>query len=76
MYCFGPVKLRTYQYSLMSFESTTTDHDKLTANQLIGYMGDPKYYLTIPRAILPKPSLSDEITVTKLLVYGQSVVVS
>ena len=27
--------------------------------------GDPKYIFTIPRAILPKPSLCDEITVTK-----------
>ena len=29
--------------------------------------GHPKYIFTIPRAILPKPSLSDEITVTKSL---------
>ena len=27
--------------------------------------GDPKYIFTIPRAILPKPSLCDKITATK-----------
>ena len=27
--------------------------------------GDPKYILAIPRAILPKPSLCDEMTATK-----------
>ena len=27
--------------------------------------GDPKYIFTIPKAILPKPSLCDEITATK-----------
>ena len=39
--------------------------------------GDPKYIFTIPRAILPKPSLCDEITamksVTKSLLRGQFV---
>ena len=29
--------------------------------------GDPKYIFTIPKAILPKPSLCDEITATKSL---------
>ena len=27
--------------------------------------GDPKYIFTIPKAILPKPSLCDKITATK-----------
>ena len=27
--------------------------------------GDPKYIFTIPRAMLPQPSLSGEITATK-----------
>ena len=29
--------------------------------------GNPKYIFTIPRAILPKPSLCDKLTVTKSL---------
>ena len=46
---------------------------QLTANQLTANnadwleTGDPKYIFTIPRAILPKPSLCDEITATKSL---------
>ena len=38
--------------------------------------GDPKYIFTIPRAILPKPSLCDEITATKTsneIIASQSV---
>ena len=35
--------------------------------------GDPKYIFTIPRAILPKPSLCDEITETQSLLRGQFV---
>ena len=35
--------------------------------------GDFKYIFTIPRAILPKASLCDEINVTKPLVRGQFV---
>ena len=38
--------------------------------------GDPKYIFTIPRAILPKPLLCDEITVTKSSLRGQFVAVS
>ena len=32
---------------------------------------DPKYMFTFPRAILPKPSICDKITVMKLLVRDQ-----
>ena len=38
--------------------------------------GDSNYIFTIPRAILPKASLFDEINVTKPLVRGQFVAVS
>ena len=47
-----------------------TDREKLTANQMtpIGWEARSWKHFTIPRAILPKPSLCDEITVTKPLV--------
>ena len=35
--------------------------------------GNPRYIYTICRAILPKPSLCDEITVTKSLLHSQFV---
>ena len=38
--------------------------------------GDPKYIFTIPRAILPKPSLCDKINATKSLLRGQFVAIS
>ena len=57
--------------------STTTDRDKTDRKQRrLAEKGDPTYIFTIPRAILPKPSLCDEITVTKSLLRGQFVAVS
>ena len=41
--------------------STTTDRRQ----RRLAEKGDPKYIFTISRAILPKPSLWDEITATK-----------
>ena len=40
---------------------TTTDREQ----RRLAEKGDPKYILIISRAILPKPSLCDEITATK-----------
>ena len=47
--------------------STTTDCRQTDREQRrrLAEKGDPKYIFTIPRAILPKPSLCDEVTVTK-----------
>ena len=41
--------------------STTTDREQCR----LAEKGNPTYIFTIPRAILPKPSLCDEITATK-----------
>ena len=49
--------------------STTTDREQ----RRLAEKGDPKYIFTIPRAILPKPSLCDEITATKSSLRGQFV---
>ena len=39
-----------------------TDHEQTDRKQrLLAEKGNPKYIFTIPRAILPKPSLCDEI---------------
>ena len=46
--------------------STTTDRKQTDREQRrLAEKGDPKCIFTIPRAILPKPSLGDEITATK-----------
>ena len=51
--------------------STTTDREPTDRKQTdreqrrLAEKGDPKYIFTIPRAILPKPSLCDETTATK-----------
>ena len=46
--------------------STTTDREPTDRGQRqSAAKGDPKYISTNPRAILPKPSLCDEITATK-----------
>ena len=51
--------------------STTTDREPTDSKQTdreqrrLAEKGDPKPIFTIPRANLPKPSLSDEITATK-----------
>ena len=48
------------------FGATTTDRELTDREQRrLAEKGDPKYIFTIPRAILPKPSLCDEITATK-----------
>ena len=53
--------------------STTTDREPTDREQtdrgqrLLAKKGDPKYIFNIPRAILPKASLCDKITATKLL---------
>ena len=62
----------------MSKGSTTTDCEPTDREQRwLAEKGDPKYIFAIPSAILPKPSLCDEITatksVTKLLLCGQFV---
>ena len=49
-----------------------TDHEQ---RRLAG-MGYPEFIFTIPRAILPKLSLCDEITGTKSLLHNQVVTVS
>ena len=52
----------------------TTDREQADREQRrLAEKGDSKYISTIPRAILPKASLSDEINVTKPLVRGQFV---
>ena len=61
--------------------STTADREPTDREQTdcgqrrLAETGDPKYIFTIPRAILPKPSLCDEIsdetTVTKSSLRGQ-----
>ena len=46
--------------------SMTTDREQTDREQRrLAGKGDPKHIFTIPRAILPKPSLCDEITATK-----------
>ena len=51
--------------------STTTDREPTDRKQTdrgqcqLAEKGDPKYIFTIPRAILPKPSLCDEIIAMK-----------
>ena len=46
--------------------STTTDREPTDREQRrLAEKGYPKYIFTIPRAILRKPSLCDEITATK-----------
>ena len=51
--------------------STTTDREQTDRKQTdheqrrLAEKDDPKYIFTIARAILPKPSLCDEITATK-----------
>ena len=43
-----------------------TDREQTDREQRrLAEKGDPKYIFAIPRAILPKPSLSDKITATK-----------
>ena len=45
-----------------------TDREQTDREQRrLAEKGDPKYIFTIPRAILPKPSLCEEITATKLV---------
>ena len=51
------------EYFPLKRGSTTTDREQCR----LAEKGDPKYIFTIPRAILPKPSLCDEITATKSL---------
>ena len=41
--------------------SINRDHEQ----RRLAEKGNPKYIFTIPKAILPKPSLCDEITATK-----------
>ena len=46
--------------------STTTDREQTDSEQhRLAEKGDPKYIFTIPRAILSKPSLCDEMTAMK-----------
>ena len=46
--------------------STTTDHEPIDREQRrLAENCDSKYIFTIPIAILPKPSLCDEMTATK-----------
>ena len=48
--------------------STTTDREPTDREQRqLAGKGDPQHISTIPRAVLPKPSLCDEITATKSL---------
>ena len=62
--------------------STTTDREPTDRKQTdrgqrqLAEKGDPKCISTNPRAILPKPSLCDETTVTKSSLRGQFVAVS
>ena len=57
--------------------STTTDREQTDHGQRrLTEKGDPKYIFTIHTAILPKPSLRDEITVTKSSLRGQFVAIS
>ena len=60
-------------FSVRPQGSTTTDRGQ----RRLAEKGDPKYISTIPRAILPKPSLGDEITdettATKSSLCGQFV---
>ena len=46
----------------------STDRKQTDSEQRrLAEKGDPKYIFTMPRAILPKPSLCDEITAMKPL---------
>ena len=67
--------------------STTTDHEPTDNKQTdheqtdrkqrrLTEKGCPEFIFTIPRAILPKLSLCDEITGTKSLLHNQGVAVS
>ena len=62
--------------------STTTDREQIDHLQSdreqrrLAEKGNSKYIFTIPRDILPKLSLCDEITVMKSLVRAQFVAVS
>ena len=48
--------------------STTTDREQTDRWQRrLAEKNEPKYIFTIPRGILPKPSLCDEIAATKSL---------
>ena len=55
----------------LSGGSTTTDREPTDREQTdceqrrLAEKGDPKYIFTIPRAILPKPSLCDKVTATE-----------
>ena len=61
----------------MTTDREPTDHVQTDRRQRrMAEKGDPKYIFTIPRAILPKPSLCDEITATKLLYENRRFAVS
>ena len=60
-HCTTQALIANRPYMVVSSGFTTTDREQ---RRLAG-KGDPKYIFTIPRAILPKPSLCDEITATK-----------
>ena len=53
------IEISTAKTWLNEFTTTACEQRQLAEK------GDPKYIFTIPRAILPKPSLCDEITATK-----------
>ena len=63
------MRVQPHQHSffeVVCYGSTTTDREPTDREQRrLAEKGDPKYIFTIPRAILPKPSLRDEITATK-----------
>ena len=71
--CRGPKSGCMAQYSHPKYGSMTTDREPTDREQTdrkqhrLAEKGNPKYIFTIPRAILPKPSLCDEITSTKSL---------
>ena len=47
----------------VDYGATTTDREQCQ----LAEKGNRKYIFTIPRAILPKPSVCDKITLTKSL---------
>ena len=58
--------MKTIKYGSTTTDREPTDHEQTDCEQRrLAEKGDPKYIFTIPRAILPKPSLSDKITATK-----------
>ena len=70
---FESLLIHTNMGSMITDREPTDRKQTYRRQRRLAEKGDPKYVFTIPKAILPKPSLCDEITVTKSSLHGQFV---